>query len=411
MGRIMQLTIHILLNYASGTGMTNKYSNQTIKYFNQRRIITLLSERKSINQVDIAKEIAASLPTVISNVNELVQDGILRQGGVGSSRGGRKPVIVNINSNFKYIFGIDFLVDTIKIVLFNFTMEAILTEEIQSSRFINFDEIMEKLILIMKDMLLMHNITLTSVIGIGISIPGIVNEEAKNIEVAPNLHIKNTQLQKYNEIFGLPVYFENEANAACYAEWQSGAAKGSRNVIYLSIMKGVGAGIIINNQMYRGEFFKAGEIGHVIIKPHGRTCTCGEEGCLNEYTSVDSLLREYENRTSVQLTSLSQFMEKQADNDVVACEIWEEYIDDFVSGLKITLVTFDPKLIVIGGEIARYQDILISAIQEKLSQTKSNILNKSTTIVASQLMELASITGVALYMRNAFINKYKSENS
>ena len=176
--------------------MSDRYSKQTIKHINQRRIITLLCDRRTINQVDIAEEINASLPTVISNVNDLVQDGILQQGGVGNSRGGRKPIVVNINESYKYILGIDFLVDTIKIVLFNFVMEPVVTEEIQSSRFLDFDEIMDKLLVMIKDMLLMHNITLKQLIGIGISIPGIVNEEAKNIEVAPNLHIQNTHLQK-----------------------------------------------------------------------------------------------------------------------------------------------------------------------------------------------------------------------
>jgi len=379
---------------------------QSAKHAKQQKIIKLLCEIETINQVDIAKEIKTTLPTVISNVNELVKEGILEIGGVGDSRGGRKPVIVNIRPNYKHIIGIDFLVDTVKINIFNFKMEVIAQEEIPTSRFINFDEIMDRLILIIKDMLLSNNITLSNLLGLGISIPGIVNENSKNIEVAPNLHIADKHLKKYNKLFGLPVYFENEANAAAYAEWQAGAAKNSKNVLYFSIMKGVGAGIIINNKLYRGGRFKAGEVGHIIIRRNGRDCTCGEKGCLNEYISVESLYNEFFERSGREVKTLSEFMALKENNDPIAKKIWEEYIDDFAFGLKTIISTIDPDTIVIGGEIARYSDILIPSLNERLETSKSNVLNKKNKIISSELMENASITGVALYIRNSFINSY-----
>jgi predicted NBD/HSP70 family sugar kinase len=392
--------------------MPSKYSNQTIKYINQRNIITLLCTKKAINQVDIAKEISASLPTVITNVSELVRQGVLRRSGVGSSRGGRKPIIVKINPYYRYVIGIDFLVDAIKIILFNFTMEAVVVEEIPSSRFINFDDVMAQLTQIIKDILLLHNITLSHLLGIGISIPGIVNEDSMNIVVAPNLHIANTQLQQYHELFGLPVYFENEANAACYAEWQVGAAKGSKNVLYMSIMKGVGGGIIINNYPYRGEFFKAGEIGHIVIHRNGRKCTCGEDGCLNEYISVDSIVHEFNVRMQTNAANnIAEFMRFYQAGNEHASDVWNEYVRDFTFGLKSITTTIDPEVIVIGGEIARYSELLIPAIQKEFEQSKSNIVNKCGTIIPSKLMENAAITGVALYLRNTYIKTITSPKS
>ena len=87
-----------------------------------------------------------------------------------------------------------------------------------------------------------------------------------------------------------------------------GAAKNSRNVLYLSIMKGVGSGIIIDNKLYHGSRYKAGEVGHIVIKENGRTCTCGELGCLNEYISVDSLCREYSERSGNAIDELTDLM-------------------------------------------------------------------------------------------------------
>lgn len=375
-------------------------------HITQQKIIKLLCERETINQVDIAGEIKASLPTVITNVKELVQEGLLEIGGVGDSRGGRKPVVVNLKPNSKYTIGIDFLVDTVKVIMFNFKMEEIAVEEITTSRFLNFDEVMEKLIHMIKDMLLANNITIPNLLGIGISIPGIVNEDVKNIEVAPNLHIADTHFQKYNEILGCPVYFENEANAAAYAEWQIGAAKGCSNVLYLSIMKGVGGGIIMNNRLYHGSCYKAGEIGHIVIKPEGRKCTCGELGCLNEYISIDSILNEYNKKSKKKINSIEEFMYYKERGQETAVEIWEKYIEDFAFTLKNLLVTIDPEITVIGGEIAHFSHTLIPEILKRFAQSKSNIFNKENKIITSKLMENASITGVALYLRNKYIYNY-----
>jgi predicted NBD/HSP70 family sugar kinase len=376
---------------------------------NQQRIIRLLCEKETINQVDISKEIGASLPTVIKIVNELVEEGVLEIGGMGDSRGGRKPVIVNINKKHKFIIGIDFLVDTVKVVVFNFTMDILAQEEIRTSRFIDFDNIMEKLINLIKDMFFSNEITISGLLGIGISIPGIINTHLKSIEVAPNLHIAHAHLKKYSKLLGVPVYFENEANAACYAEWRLGAAVGSKDVLYLSIMKGVGAGIIIGRRSYKGAHYKAGEVGHIIIKRGGRKCTCGEKGCLNEYISVESLYREYSKKAGTELHQVSDFMDLVKSRDPIARGIWTEYVNDFAFGLRTIISTLDPKTIVIGGEIAHYSDILLPVLREKLQSSRSNVIHDDYRILASKLMENASITGVALYLRNKYISGYLTE--
>jgi predicted NBD/HSP70 family sugar kinase len=376
------------------------------RHLTQQKIIKLLCLRETINQVDISQEISVSPPTVISNINELVSVGMLQIGGVGLSRGGRKPLIVEVNPNFQYTIGTDFLCDSVKVVVFNFKMEAIARKVIAIGKFLTFDEVMDKLIVLMKDILLSNNITISKLLGVGISIPGVVNENTKRIEIAPNLHITNAHLRKYNRIFGRPVYFENEANAASYAEWQSGAAQGSKNVLYVSITKGVGAGIIINNRLYRGSYFKAGEVGHIVIRRDGRKCVCGENGCLNEYISVDSILREYSKKTRKKLHHLADFMALKSRGDAVANRIWEDYVDDFAFGLRTMIFTVDPQIIVIGGEIARYADILIPALSHKLSLTKSHVFKRNNKIIPSKLMEDASVIGVALYLRNRFIRTY-----
>ena len=92
--------------------------------------------------------------------------------------------------------------------------------------------------------------------------------------------------------------------------------------------------------------------------------------------------------------------------DEIACDLWNEYIKDFAFGLKNILITIDPEVTVIGGEITRYFSLLIPAIKKEFEASESKVFNKENKIIASKLMENASITGVALYLRNMYINNY-----
>ncbi len=372
------------------------------KLKNQKRIISYLLERKKVNQVDIAKDLSLSLPTIISNINNFKKEGVINIDGVGSSRGGRRPVVISISQDYKYTFGIDFLVDTVRVALFDFTMQVVDSKNLNPTNSLDFDAVMEELFGLMQEMLLSNDILLSKLLGVGISIPGIVDVENNMIEVAPNLHISNKSIHSYKNFFGAPVFFENEANAAAYAEWQIGSAKDSHEVLYMSIMRGVGAGFIINNRLYHGGHYKAGEVGHIIIHRNGRKCTCGELGCANEYLSLGALKNEVHKKYGKNI-DLDTFMSLVKKNDKNACLIWNKYIDDFAFTLKTIITTINPGTIVIGGGISKYSDILIPALHEKINESPSSILSENNHIVPSSLMHDASIIGIALYVRNQAI--------
>ena len=143
------------------------------------------------------------------------------------------------------------------------------------------------------------------VASIGMGIPGLVNRKTNRVEVMPNLPAL-TDIDIPAELSretGLPVVLDNDANAAAYAELQVGAARGRRNVFFVTLGTGIGAGLIINGHVYRGAAGFAGEFGHMTIDPEGIECGCGNIGCLETIASGPNIVRRtrerlYRDRTS-----------------------------------------------------------------------------------------------------------------
>ena len=164
---------------------------EIIKDSNRKQILQLLYKRREMTKQEISKELEISIPTVTNNINTLIEEGILQEAGVAESTGGRKPVIVKFIPNSRYSFGVDFSLNLIRVVLTNLDSEIIYETSFPIHGFTNIAEVMKKIEAIMKCALRDKQIPLKSVLGIGFSLPGTVNEEEMFLEIAPNLKIKN----------------------------------------------------------------------------------------------------------------------------------------------------------------------------------------------------------------------------
>ena len=117
--------------------------------------------------------------------------------------------------------------------------------------------------------------------AVGVSAPGPLNSATGTVVEAPNLEgwLNVPVRERLEAAFGVAVHLENDANAAALAEWRFGAGRGSHNLVYLTMSTGVGAGLILDDRLYRGTRFQSGEVGHVPIVRDGRPCSCGLRGC------------------------------------------------------------------------------------------------------------------------------------
>lgn len=209
------------------------------------------------------------------------------------------------------------------------------------------------------------------IMGIGVGIPGTVNNDLCKIDVTTNLGINDHSL-KYLKQYGYPVRLTNDANAATISEAKFGAAKGLKDVILLTLGTGIGGGVIANGQLYEGFEGKGTELGHLIVKTNGFKCGCGRRGCLEAYCSASGLMKltkiemrknknsmmwEYCKGNIKNVDGLTSF-ECAKKGDESANKVINEYVKYFGEGLLSLMNIFRPELIVIGGGISAQKEFL-----------------------------------------------------
>jgi glucokinase len=247
----------------------------------------------------------------------------------------------------------------------------------------------------------------------GAGVAGLVNADSGVVHTSPNLpEWKEVGFrQMLSSALGMPVRLENDANAAAYAEYVAGAARGARDAIVLTLGTGVGGGIVLGGRLHRGSSF-AGEVGHMTIEREGRRCPCGNTGCLERYTNAESMVERAslmldEGRESVlrdahargELTS-RDIGRAAAEGDAVAAEAIRETGRALGVGLANLAVLFDPELIVLGGGVAQAGRQLFEAASEEMKRRGYGSSIHSPKLLPAELEETAGAVGAALLARD-----------
>lgn len=366
-----------------------------IKINNKRRIIYLLSKERELTKLDISRSLDISVPTVTTIVGELKEEGIVEEGGMATSTGGRKPVIIKFLPDSRYSIGIDLGRDYVRAILTNLDSSIIKDRKIELS-VINESEVLSVIKTLIEDLMNSQDDTRSKLLGIGLSLPGIVNEKELRLDIATNFRLKNISFKDIHSYFNLPIFLENEANAGALAESRLGIAKNLSNLIYVSVTEGIGGGILINNDMYKGNDKRAGEIGHMCISKNGRQCNCGRKGCWETYASNRALVRDYNEKTNEALKSISQVMQKYELGEENAVNVIEEYIDNLAEGIESLIFIFNPDYIIIGGEISRYSNILKHRLSSKIFNNNEFYKEGDVNILFSSLGSDSNILGASL---------------
>jgi len=267
-----------------------------IKYSNKLNVLQYMRLRKLVTKPEIAKEFDLSAPTASKLVDELVADGYAKMKGRGMStdQGGKRPKLFAFNPMGGAIVSLHIGVRKIDAALINLEAEVLyrLTETIAPGD--DTDKLLKKINACVEEILQMSEKDRPKVLAIGMGCPGVVDFGARKIVTAYGVQkLEKVELGSMLERnFGLPVWIDNECNNLALAEQWFGEGETSGTMINLMIEEGIGAGIIIENQMIRGESYSFGEVGHMVIDMEGLPCTCGNRGCWEQYVSIDALLAQ-----------------------------------------------------------------------------------------------------------------------
>lgn len=252
--------------------------------------------------------------------------------------------------------------------------------------------------------------------GIGIGIPGLVNRKTNRIEIMPNLPALSqiditTELSRET---GLPVILDNDANAAAYGELQVGAAGGRREVFFVRLGNGIGAGLIINGQIYRGAAGFAGEFGHMTIDPEGIECACGNIGCLETIASGPNIVRRtrerlYRDRTS-SLSRLAIPRDREFTAEDIAraaregdemAQVMMERTGMFLGiALAAVINLLNVEMVVMGGGVMDAGDLILKPTIKETRRRAFPPSFNSCEIVIAKLGATAGMIGAALLARD-----------
>jgi glucokinase-like ROK family protein len=384
---------------------------QNVKINNKHTVLDLIRFNPGgISRVEISRRMGLTRAAVTTIVNDLLETGIIREAESLSVRNGRPPVVLEINPTHGYVVGIDFGATHIHILVTDLGTRII--EELETSFDIQTGPqagIVEADRLV-RELLTRAGLTLQDILSIGMGVPGPIAAEAGMVIAPPimpgwdRFPIRD-MLEKQ---WGIPVSLNNDAELGVLGEWAAGAGRGERNLAYIKVGTGIGAGLLLDGQIYRGVTGSAGEIGHLTIDENGPLCTCGNHGCLEAFAGGRAIALQAQD--AVQKKQRTQLAAIQPVESISAREVaTAARRGDLVSqqilaragtqmGIAIAgLVNlFNPGLVIIGGGVAQTGDILLEPMRQAVQRRSLPAATRVVRITTAMLGRRSSSIGAVI---------------
>ena len=353
-------------------------------------------------------------------VNELMAPGIIKDVGEGASQGGRRPLFLSINGDYGFIAGYDIGATSIDLALANFRGDIL--EHCSETADVRNDAevVLGRCAEVVQRMLERQGGAPDQVVAVGVGVPGPV-EFAKGILIAPPLMPtwENFPIKKYvTQTFpNATVVVDNDVNIMALGELYAGGGKGLNNFIWVKIGTGIGSGIIVNGEIYRGASGVAGNIGHIEADHNGTICRCGNRGCLEAMAAGPPIaqrgkevadggksrflaMRLAENEGKISAVDVG---DAAASGDTAAIEIIRD--SGWLIGLVLAgLVEFyNPEMIFIGGGVSKIGFTLLSSIRQAVLRRANPLSTRDLHVDYSQLGNMAGVVGaIALTFPHIF---------
>ncbi|MGC9038712.1 MAG: ROK family transcriptional regulator [Roseiflexus castenholzii] len=269
-------------------GLPAKATRQHTKNHNSRLVLRIIYEDEAISRADIARKTGLTRTTVSTVVSELIDQGLIEETGAGQSSGGRLPILLRVAHEAHSVLALSF--EDTQIVGALVDMRGSIQRRVSLSLYgYRPEELPGYLTRLIEE--LRADVT-THILGIGLSMPGIVDPVHGIVRRAVNFGLVDVPLRQWlQDQYRLPVYLDNAAHLAALAEYMFGDGAASGNLVVISIGVGIGAGMVLNGALFPGDGFGAGEIGHVVVADNGIRCNCGNVGCLETVASVPAIVR------------------------------------------------------------------------------------------------------------------------
>lgn len=404
----MKKTFFQELNNDSISGVA--YKNLSLK----KSIVSLFAVGGNATISDLCKELGLSAPKINNLVNDLIQDGLVKDYGKVSSTGGRKPNVYGLIPESAFFLGVDVKQNHINIGLSDLQKNIIRLTCNKPYHLSNNKDSLEELCNLINNFIGELPISREKILGIGINLSGRINYLTGysysffNFQEEPLSNVLEAHL-------GIKVFLENDSRAMAYGEFSSGAVREEKNVLCLNLDYGLGMGILINGQLYYGKSGFAGEFGHIPIFKNEIICQCGKKGCLETEASGWALIRMFREKleegssTLLELQKasdrieLNDILEAAHRDDTLAIELLADIGEKLGRGIALLINIFNPELVILGGCLAETGDYLRLPIKSAINKYSLNLVNTDTQLKLSKLGEKAGVIGACLLVRNRLL--------
>lgn len=327
--------------------MTSPTSHKTadLRRINRNRVFRhlLFEAPQGVKKQDLALALGMSLPTLTQNLGELMDLGLVNHDRLGSSSGGRPPRILQVTAGARWAVGVEVSANHIRLVALDLLAQVLDFQAV--ARPFRLDEAYAaELARTIEAFIDRVGLARTLLLGVGLTVPGIVSNDESLIAWAPTLNLRDVPVTALTEAIPYPTHVVNDANAGGYA--QTWGKPADQPMVYVSLGRGVGGAILISGGAYLGQNGRSAEFGHICVHPGGTLCSCGRKGCLEAYCSTARLSDDLG-------LSLEEFFARLDGGDADCGALWDQYLDTLALALGNLRMTLDCP-IVLGGKLSPF---------------------------------------------------------
>jgi glucokinase-like ROK family protein len=373
----------------------------------RRQIVRQLYFANMLSCAELSLKLNKSLPLTTKILDELIAEGWVMETGYAPSTGGRRPIMYSLKQDVIYVVAIsmDQFVTRIAIMdMQNNYVTDIHNVELPLARNPQaLPVLIEEITKIIKE----SGIVKSKIAGIGIGMPGFVDVK-KGINYSFFETTGKSITERISEKVGLPVFIDNDSSLIALAELRFGAAKGTKNAMIVNIGWGIGLGMILNGELYRGHNGLAGEFSHLPIFFNGKLCSCGKRGCLETEASLFVVVEKAkqgirEGRETMLKNLFTNHIEKDSEAIITAAQEGDQFAIELLSeagynigrGVAILIHLLNPKEIILSGRGSLAGRIWQAPIQQAINEHCIPKLAIHTVIQTSTLGYQAELIGAA----------------
>lgn len=349
--------------------MTHPTGNrELIRAINSSHVLNAIKTYGPIGRADIARRTGLSPATVTSISANLISQNLVLEKSAGDSSGGRPPILLVINPKGGYVVGIK-LTETNAVYALTDLEATVIAKSSMVLSGHNPDQVVDDLTKMITSFIREQKISKKQLLGVGVGVAGIVDAEEGILRQSPIYGWENVPLrQMLQSKLNVPIYIENDVNTLTLTERWFGPGQGVDNFLTVTVGRGVGLGIVVNGQFYRGQNGGAGELGHTAIDPNGPLCACGKHGCLEAYVGDPGLVRAAQESVSKSIKSIDELLRLAQNGNPAAIKIFNQAGRILGIGVANLINLFNPKKIIISGEGTREGDLLFIPMKESIQK-------------------------------------------